>query len=72
MTDKAWNIYETALQICLVGSAVAIAIAALIYATKTTETEPAVQTFEWEDTTYIVATGPDGSVAITAHFDPLP
>lgn len=56
----------------MASAAVLLSFAALRYAWKTTKAEPAVQTFVWEETTYIVATGPDGSVAITAHFDPLP
>jgi hypothetical protein len=53
-------------------AAILFSFAALWYSWKVTKAEPAVQTFVWEETTYIVATGPDGSVAITAHFDPLP
>lgn len=56
----------------LSASALIFSLAALWYSWKVTKAEPAVQTFQWEETTYIVATGPDGSVAITAHFDPLP
>lgn len=64
--------FDAIITVALTLSALLLGSAAFIYALKTTQAEPAVQTFQWEDTTYIVATGPDGSVAITAHFDPLP
>jgi hypothetical protein len=72
MNQRLEAFYEATLQLLLVGSCVTFAISAAIYVKNMAKSEPAVQTFQWEDTTYIVATGPDGSVAITAHFDPLP
>jgi EamA domain-containing membrane protein RarD len=62
------NIIVTALTL----AALLLGVSALWYVKYLSTSEATVRTFQWEDTTYLVATGPDGSVAITAHFDPLP
>jgi hypothetical protein len=62
------NIIVTALTL----AALLLGVAAYRYVSHVVNDEATVRTFQWEDTTYLVATGPDGSVAITAHFDPLP
>jgi hypothetical protein len=67
MDDKYLSLFTLA-----VTTAFLFTVAFFIYVIHIAETKSNVQTFVWEDTTYIIATGPDGSVAITAHFDPLP
>jgi hypothetical protein len=64
--------FDHAIIVALTLSALMLGVSALWYASHLINDEATVRTFQWEDTTYLVATGPDGSVAITAHFDPLP
>lgn len=64
--------FDNIIIVALTVAALLLSVAAYRYVSHVTNEEATVRTFQWEDTTYLVATGPGGAVAITAHFDPLP
>ncbi len=64
--------FEKIVVLLLTGSAFMFGCATLWYVAHITQSEATVRTFEWEGVTYLVATGTNGDVAMTAHFDPLP